>query len=48
MSTIEQNDEGTIIGIPYQDNGVFYASFVNTHTGEEIDRVNVSQLFEPD
>ena len=47
MNNIEQNSEGTVFAIAYQDNGSFYVNII-TNTGKEIDTVEVSKALSLD
>ena len=43
MSQLEQNDQGNVFAVAYQDNGVFYLDVFNDE-GQKLDCLNVSQL----
>lgn len=47
MNLIEQTDEGTTIGVAYQDNGIFKVLFID-NKGNQIDEVDVSKLLSLD
>ena len=47
MNLIEQSDDGLMFAIAFQDNGQFFVSIIDFE-GEEVDRVNVSEILEID
>ena len=48
LLTIEQNDEGNVYALPYNDHGKYFVSIVSAESGKQVKLLNVNNVLNID